>query len=236
MMNAVMVNLTDAPINAYTWTWGAIAIYAFTLKSFLSYKRTKNPLARIYIWLGLTFGTGLLFYGLPGLITQNPHILRITYFTADGFVQLALQFGVWLLWFIGMRVHISLKYLLSCTVPISVATMIIEVLTSHVSVSHSPHLIVYTDKFPVLVLKSILYVVVALPIAYFLLKQVPNQANTRAKFQSFIAGMIFIIVCIAATSNNIFDKGSDTVQSSTELAIFFTIFLLAQLPRRFTRR
>jgi hypothetical protein len=236
MMNAIMVSLTNAPINAYTWTWGAIAIYAFSIKSFATYRRTKNPLARIYTYLGLSFATGLLLYGLPGIITRDPHILRITYFCADGFVQLSLQFGIWLLWFIGMHARISLRYLLACTIPISLATMIIEVLTSTVRVSQSPHLIIYSDKFPVLVLKSIMYIVVALPLAYFLLKQVPNQLTTRAKIQSFIAGTIFIIVCVAATSNNIFDKGSDTIQSSRDLAIFFTIFLLVQLPRRMHRR
>lgn len=231
MMNAVMANLTDAPINAYTWTLGAIAIYAFTLKSFLSYKLTKNPVARIYIWLGLTFATGLLFFGLPGIFTLNTHILKITYFTADGFVQLSLQFGIWLQWFIGMRAHIKLKYLLAFTIPISLAILIIEVLTSQVRVSNSHNLIIYTDKFPVLLLKSIMYVIVAFPIAYFLLKQVPNQLSLRAKFQSFISGLIFIIVSVAATTDNIFDKGSDTVQSSIELAIFFAVFLIAQLPR-----
>jgi hypothetical protein len=228
-----MVNFTSAPLNAYTWTLGAIAVYAFSTKSILSYRRTKNPLAHIYSWLGFTFATGMLFYGLPGLITQNPHTIRYTYFLADIFVQLSLQFGIWLLWFIGMRVYISLKYLLALTVPLSIAIMIIEVLTSKVTISASPHLIIYTDMFIVLVLKSIIYILVALPLAYFLLKQVPNQATWRAKFQSFIAGMIFITVCLAATSNNIFDKGSDTVQSSMDLAIFFTIFLLAQLPRPF---
>ena len=230
-----MTHITGAPINAYTWTLGGISIYAFTIKSYLNYQRSKNPLARIYTLLGLTFATGLLMYGLPALITQNAHLLRYTYFSADAFVQVALQLGIWLLWFIGLRIHFSLKYMLALTIPISVATMVIEVLTSKVYVSQSPHLVIYTDKFPVLLLKSILYIIVAFPLAYFLLKQVPNQTNLRAKFQSFISGIIFIIISVAATSNNIFDKGSDTVQSSTDLAIFFAIFLLAQLPRRVKR-
>lgn len=235
MMKAAMSHITGAPINAYTWTLGGIAIYAFTLKSYLSYRRGKNPLARIYTYLGLAFATGLLLYGLPGIITQNAHILRYTYFAADACVYIALQFGIWLLWFIGLRVYARLKYLLAITVPIAVASMVIEVMTSHVRVSQSPHLIIYSDTFPVSLLKSIMYIGVAFPLAYYLLKQVPNQVTMRAKFQSFISGMIFIIVSVAATSNNIFDKGSDTVQSSTELAIFFVIFLLAQLPRTLTR-
>ena len=231
MMNVIMVTFTSSPFNAYTWTWGGIAVYAFMIKSILSYRRTRNPIARIYIWLGLTFGTGLLFYGLPGLLTDNISILHYTYFVADIGVQLSLQFAVWLMWFLGMRLYVSLKYLLAVSLSLSFAIMIIEVMTSKVSISQSPHLIVYQDKLPVLILKSIIYVLVALPVGYFLLRQVPNQATAKAKIQSFISGLLFIIVCLAATSNNIFDKGSDTISSSTDLAIFFAVFLLAQLPR-----
>jgi hypothetical protein len=65
---------------------------------------------------------------------------------------------------------------------------------------------------------------------------VPHQTTLSSKLKSLVAGLMFIIVCIAAVSNNIFDKGSDTVQSATELAIFFTIFLVVQLSRRASRR
>lgn len=231
MMNAVMVNLDSAPLNAYTWTWGAIAVYAFTIRSYISYRRTKNPLAKIYTFVGLSFAMGLLFYGFPGLFTQSPHILNVTYFMADLFVQIALQFAVWLLWFIGLRVYLNLKYLLAITIPLSTVIMVLHVMTSQVSLSLSQNLIIYTDKFPVLLLKSIIYILVPLPLAFFLIKQVPNQSSARAKFQSLIAGAIFIAVMAASVSNNIFDKGSDTRGSCLSLAVFFTIFFLAQLPR-----
>lgn len=235
MMNTIMVTLSSPPINAVTWTWGAIAIYAFTLKSLRSYRQTKGPLARIYVWLGFAFGTGLLFFGLPGFFTQNPHVLRFTYFLADLFVQIALQFATWLVWSIGMRVYTPLRYMLAVTIPLSIAILVTEmteILTKiDVSVSQSPHLIIYTNQFLALLLKSIIYVLVALPLAFFLLKQVPNQVSRRAKFQSFLGGTLAICVGVAATSNNIFDKGSDTKQSSLSLAVFFTIFLLAQIPR-----
>jgi len=227
-----MVTLTSAPINALTWTWGAISLYAFVFRSFFNYKRTKNPLARIYTWLSLVFGTGLLFFGLPGLLTQNPHILRYTYFTADGFMQLSMQLGVWLIWFLGLRTYVKLRYLLAITIPFSLVSLTTEVLTSNVTVSRSPHLIVYTDHFPVLLMKSIIYLAVAMPIGFFLLRQVPNQTSVSAKLKSLVAGLMFIIVALAAVSNNIFDKGSDTVQSATDLAVFFTVFLLAQLLGR----
>jgi hypothetical protein len=230
-----MVTLSSAPINALTWTWGAISLYVFVFKSFFTYKRTKNPLARIYTWLSLIFGTGLLFFGLPGLLTQNPHILHYTYFVADGFIQLSMQLGIWLIWFLGLRTYVKLRYLLAMSVPFSLVLLTTEVLTSNVTLSKSPNLIVYTDHFPVLLMKSIIYIAVAIPIGFFLLRQVPHQTTLSSKLKSLVAGLMFIIVCIAAVSNNIFDKGSDTVQSATELAIFFTIFLLAQLSRRASR-
>ncbi len=230
-MIQVMANLSDAPINAYTWTWGAIAVYAFTIKSISSYRRTKNPIARKYSLLGFWFATGMLFYGLPGFFTSDTDVLKHTYFFADVCIQISIQFGFWLSWFIGLRPYIKLKYLLGLTIPLSVLTLIIEFSTSMANVSQNPHLLQYTDAESVLILKSIMYLLVAVPLSFFLLKQVPNQNSISTKFQSLVSGLIPIIVTIAAVSNNIFDKGSDTAQSSVELAIFFTVFFIAQLPR-----
>jgi len=226
-----MVNLTSAPLNAYSWTWGAIAIYGFMVKSIASYRRTRNPLAKIYAYVGLSFGTGLLFFGLPGFFTQNVHVLKDTYFLADLSVQISLQFAAWMLSFIGMKSFLKLKYMLAVTIPLSVVIMILKITSSHVSISHAQNLIVYTDQPILLILKSVIYILIAMPIAVLLIRQVPNQATLRAKFQSFIAGIIYAAVCIAAVSNNLFDKGSDTRDSSLSLIVVFTIFLLAQLPR-----
>lgn len=219
------------PINAITWSVGAATLYAFSFRSWRTYRRTKNPLARMYSLISLAFGTGLFFFGAPGLLTQNPHILRYTYFSADFFVQLSLQIGVWILWFLGLRNAVALGYLYFLTIPFSLVLLTWEVLTSHVSVSQTPYLIIYSDHLPVLILKSVIYVTVAMPIGYFLIRQAPLQATWRAKVKSLASGMFFIAVCLAATSNNIFDKGSDTPGSARTLLVVFIVFLLAQLPR-----
>jgi len=223
--------MINVPINSVTWTLGAVALYMFSFNSWRAYRRTKNLLAQMYYILGLSFGTALFFFGVPGLFTANTHVLLYTYFSADFFVQVSMQVQVWLLWFIGMRNRIRLQYLFAFTVPLSILSLTVEVLTSHVSVSLSPHLVVYNDKPLVLILKSIIYVSIAIPLGYFFLRQVPSQTTRRAKIKSLAAGLFFIVVCLAATSNNIFDKGSDTVSSAITVMIFFFIFLLVQLPR-----
>lgn len=228
MLITVMIHL---PINAIAWSVGALTLYTFSIRSWRTYKRTQNPLAQMYSLISLTFGTALFFFGVPGLLTRDAHILLYTYFAADFFVQVTMQVGVWVLWFLGLRNSIFLRYLYLLTIPFSLVLLTWEVLTSHVSVSQSPYLIVYADKPPVLILKSIIYVAVALPIGYFLLRQVPKQVTWRAKLKSFTSGMIFIAVCLVATSNNIFDKGSDTPDSARTVLIVFIIFLLAQMPR-----
>src|SRR5665213_996105 len=145
------------PINAVAWSLGTVALYAFSFRSWRSYSQTKNPLAQMYYILGTTFGTAMLFFGVPGLLTQDTHILRYTYFTADFLVQISMQVQVWLLWFLGLRNRVRLRTLLVCALPFSILSITTEVLTSNVTVSQSPYLIVYTDKTPVLVLKSIIY-------------------------------------------------------------------------------
>lgn len=219
------------PINAVAWSIGALAMYTFAFKSWISYRYTRNPLAQMYCVLGAAFGTALFFFGVPGLFTQDAHILRYTYFFADLFAQVTMQAGFWLLWFLGLRNHIRLDYLYLITIPFSAVLMTLQALTSNVAVSQSPYLIVYTDKPAVLILKSIIYVAVSLPIGYFFLRQVPRQTTLKAKVKTMMAGLTFIVICLAATSNNIFDKGSDTPESATIVSIFFVIFLLSQLLR-----
>lgn len=223
--------MTQVPINAITWSLGALALYTFAFKSWRSYRRTRNPLGRMYYVLGLAFGTALFFFGVPGLFTQDPAILRYTYFAADFFVQVSMQVQVWLLWFLAFRNHVRLRSLLLVTVPFSAILLTSEVLMSHVSISQSPYLVVYADQPLTLILKSIIYMSIAMPLGYFLIRQVPNQTTLQAKAKTFIGGMTFIVVGLAATSNNVFDKGSDTAQSATIVAVFFVVFFLIQLLR-----
>lgn len=223
--------MIHVPINAVSWTIGALSCSMFSLKSWRSYKLTRNPLARMYCILGVVFGTALFFFGTPGLFTQDPHILRYTYFFADLFVQITLQVALWMLWFLGLRGRVRLDYLYLVSIPFSAVLLTLQAMTSQVAVSTEPYLLMYTDKPPVLALKSIIYMAIALPIGYFLLRQVPKQVSLKSKIKSFMAGMTYIVICLAATTNNLFDQGSDTVGSATVVAIFFTVFFFAQLPR-----
>lgn len=185
----------------------------------------------MYYVLGLTFGTALFFFGVPGLITQDLNVIRITYFLADLFVQISMQVQVWILWFLGLRNRVRLDYLYLVTIPFSTLLMTMQALTSHVSISQSPYIINYIDKPAVLILKSIIYMCVSMPIGYFLIREAPKQVTLPAKLKTLIGGMTFVIVSLAATSNNIFDKGSDTQQSATVLGVFFFVLLLTQLLR-----
>lgn len=224
------------PVNAIAWSLGSLSSYVFTFKSWRSYRVTRNPLGRMYCVLGLTFGTALFFFGVPGLFTRDVHILRVTYFLADLFVQISMQVQLWLLWFLGLRNRVRLVYLYLISIPFSAVLMTLQAMTSHVSVSQSPYLIVCTDQTAVLVLKSIIYVVIALPVGYFFVRQAPHQVTLPTKIKTFLTGATFITVCLAATANNIFDKGSDTAGSAAVISLFFIIFLLVELLRPSGRR
>jgi hypothetical protein len=222
---------TGHPINSIAWSVGSLALYVFAFRSWRSYRITRNPLARMYTFLGLTFGSALFFFGVPGLFTENTRLLRYSYFFADLFVQISMQVQVWLLWFLGLQRRVRLDYLYLVTIPFSAVLMTLQALMSHVEISRTPHLVVYTDKPIVLVLKSIIYMAVALPIGYFLLRQAPRQTSFRSRAKSFVAGMTFIVICLAAVSNNIFDRGSDTPESAAVVLSLFIIFTIVQLLR-----
>ncbi len=142
-----------------------------------------------------------------------------------------MQVQVWLLWFLGLRSYVRLDYLYLVTIPFSAVLMTLQALTSQVTVDRSPYIIAYTDQMPVLILKSIIYVAIAMPIGYFLIRQVPKQTSFKSKLKSFVAGMTFIVICMAATSNNIFDKGNDTPDSIAVVFTFFIVFVIVQLLR-----
>ncbi len=224
--------MLHTPLNAFTWTLGCLAMYTFAFKGLRTYRVTKNPLALIYIWITTTLGIAFAFFGVPALLTDSAHILKYTYFFADLFVQISMQAMAWLLWFIGLRNYIQLKVLLLFTAVFSLSLMVLQLLTSHAAVSQSAHLVVYSDQLPVLIMKSLIYVAIAWPLGYFFIRQAFTQTSSRAKAKSLVSGLIFILVSLAATSNNIFDKGSDTVESTILVAVFFGIFLItAALPR-----
>lgn len=224
--------MLDGPINAYTWTLGCVAMAVFAFKSWHLYGLTKNPLAIMYTTVTVTLGVAFFFFGVPPFLTNNDAILKYTYFMADLWVQIAMQAMAWLLWFIGLRMVIGLRPLISVTATFSAVLLTLQLLSSQASVSQSPHLVVYADHMPVLIMKSVIYIVIAWPIGYFLIRQAFRQPNTRAILKSLTTGLIFILVSVAATMNNIFDKGSDTVTSTSIVAIFFGLFLLvASLPR-----
>jgi hypothetical protein len=220
------------PLNGFTWSLGSVASWQFAIKALFSYRSNHNPLAGIYGLLGVSLGMALFFFGVPALVTNNVHMLKYTYFLADLFVQVTIQVEVWLLWFIGLRAHINLRNLLAVTVPFSIVLLSAELLTSFVTISTKPNLVIYTDKPLVLVLKSIIYMAIALPIGYFFLRQIPKQPYFLAKAKTLFSGLIFIILSSAATSNNILDKGSDTVSSATILGVFFALFLIVNLLPR----
>ncbi len=217
------------PWNAFTWTLGSFTMYTSAFKSWRTYNRNKNPLAIIYFWITFTLGVAFFFFGVPALLSNHTQLLKYTYFLADVFVQCSMQAMAWLVWFIGLRKVIRLRVLLISTSLFSLGLLGTQLLTSEVSLSQNPHLVVYTDHFSVLLMKSVIYLAVALPLGYFILRQVPTQPTRRAQAKSFLNGLIFIVVSLAATYNNIFDKGSDTTTSTTILALIFAAFLAVSL-------
>ena len=227
----------NVPINAITWTIGAIAYYAYAARSWASYHAAKNPLAHIYFWMTLIFGTAFLLFGAPALLFIDPLRLRVTYVLADVFVQAGMQTQVWLMWFIRFRNRFRLRHMLALSMTFSAILLIIEAATSTVSIQASPYLVIYADKPIVLILKSIIYLSVAMPLGYFFVRQAPAQPSLRGRLLSLLTGFIFLGVGLSATSNNIFDRGSDTLSSALVTGgIFVVTFILCAFPRRWFKR
>ena len=224
------------PINAITWTIGSVPTTRFGIKALVSSKQSRSPFSNKYGYMAILLGLAFFLLGVPALFTRNTDILKATSFLADISIQTGMQILVWMVWFIGARKYFKLMQLLSITITYSIILLMLELFTSYVKVSTHPNLVLYIDRPIVLALKSFIYLVLALPLGYFFLTQVPKAVGIISKLKAIMTSLVFIIVSVAAASNNIFDKGADTVSSSTTLAIFFTIFLfISFLPSTATR-
>ena len=218
-----------APINAYTWTFGAIPIIILCYRGLKSYRQAGNPLSLMYVIIAFTVSLGFLLIGIPPFFTSKSSILIITYYLATIVFLLSLQAQTWLLWFIGLRKYISLKKLLLASGIFALVILGLQIGTSHAIVEYNPHLVQYTDAPDVLIFKSAFYILIAVPISYFFINQARVQKEWLVKSKSLITAAVFLTVCAAAVSTNILYKGGDSVSSSRIIDIVFTIILLGSI-------
>lgn len=215
--------------NGVPWTIASVLVYRFGIKGYRSYRKSKNPLSKIYGFLGLTLGTSLFFYGVPILITINADIIKYTYFIGDLFAQIAMQINIWLLWFIVFRYRVRLRNILIFSVPYSVILLAIQLKTSYITYSYNPLIVGYNDHTSLIILKSIIYIGVAWPLGFFFLHQLPSQPDLLTKFKSLIIGGMFILISGIATYQEITDKGADTYNSALFSLVIFLVFLAGSL-------
>lgn len=221
------------PYNSIAWLLGAFAVFTFGFRSLLAYRETGNQVAKIYFGMTMAFGLGFFTYGILGLYTINPNKILVSYVLGDLGVQIGIQFQVWLLWFIGLRNRLRLRYLLIASSSFSAILMILEAFTSKVSINQSPLLFISTDIPLVLVMKCILYMGVSWPLGYFFLTQSRMQPTVRARITSISTGLLFLIVSIAAVVNSITSGGSDSYESALiDAGIFIVFWVVNLIPRK----
>ena len=213
------------PINGIAWTLGSVVIGLFGYKSWRSYQVTKNPLGPIYAYIGLVFGISFGFFGVPPLFTKDIHTLTHTYFAADICAQIGMLGQARLLWFVGLRHRLPWKAVAIPTLALSTTIIWFEVHTSSVAIDASQNLVLYKDHLLVNVLKSLIYFVIAYPIAYFFIRQGLRRSTLKARTNSIAAGAVFFLIASASIENALFSGGADTRQTAQQNIIVFAIFL-----------
>lgn len=201
-------------------------MWLFAYKSYLHYRSSHNPMANINVYFGLALGVGLFWYGVPVIFTRDPNILLITYYLTTFFVQLSLLIVIWFVWFAILRNKIRLRMLMIPAILIVAAIMVLEVMTSGVTVDSSAIPVQYIDIFTVAVLKSIMYIGVGFSIGGFYLVQGAKQAQMRAKFRLVMFGLVFILISGATAWSSLVEHGRDTVAGSYVDIVMFIFFLL----------
>ncbi|MEO7617344.1 MAG: hypothetical protein ABIS59_00720 [Candidatus Saccharibacteria bacterium] len=223
----------EIPYNSYSWFLGFIALFAFSLRSLAAYNETGNQVAKIYSRMSMAFAFGFLFFAIPMALTLDPAVLTHYYPLSEIPVQIAVQLEIWLLWFIGLRSKIHLRYLLMVSIPLSIIIIGTEIATSHFVVTQNPLIATSVDILFVSFLKSLLYIMISWPLGFFFIAQAKLQPTLRAKITSVMTGLVFLIVSLGAVASSFTSGGGDTYSSTVIDGILFVMFSVVNLmPRR----
>ena len=224
--------VSPIPYNAYSWTLGWIVITLFAYKSYKNYQRTKNPLAKIYAYIGIMFGTSFFFFGVPNALTNNPNTLLHTYWTADILAQLGMLAQARLLWFIGFRGRVRWVFVAIPTVCLSATILWFEIhgQPSHIVVDTGARLVRYIDAPITNYLKSLIYTIIAYPIGYFFIRQGFRSGTSKARATSIAAGLVFVFIASSSIQNALITKGSDNkVSVIVNTCVFITFQLVSSI-------
>ncbi len=221
----------NPPINAYTWTIGALGMFVYVIKSLLSYRKTHNPLGLIYASIGVGLGLGFLCFGVMGFFSTDTTVLLKADQLGELFIQIGMIGEAWLLWYIALRGRIRFLYILIPTLIMNIAIV--------VTVFHYTQLVVVNNVMvsidaPITsLLKTIIYIVIPWPTGYILIKQGLAQSTFIAKARLVSIGLAYFFVTIYAIISNWTTHGGDSPTGSVIALVFFSIFLIVTLwPRR----
>jgi hypothetical protein len=167
------------PYNSFSWFLGFVGLFLFSLRSLAAYKETGNQVAKIYSRMSMAFALGFLFFAIPMALTLDPAVLTKYYTLSEIPVQIAVQLEIWLLWFIGLRNKIHLRYLLLVSIVLSIIIIGTEIGTSHFVITQNPLIATSVDILFVSFLKSILYIMISWPLGFFFIAQAKLQKSPQ---------------------------------------------------------
>lgn len=215
--------VANPPINAIAYSFGALTMFIYAIRGFYSYRQTHNPLAQIYVSVGLTLGLSFFWWGIPPLFSTNPHLLIYGQYLADSFLQLCFVAMARLLWFFGFRDHLKFRYLAIPIILWGIPLVASDILYSTVTIIGD--IAAYHDAFITLVLKSIIYIAVPWPVGYFYMKQGLKQPELLNRLKLISMGLVYVLISAFAVLDNL-NGGADTQADSIGRIVIFALFLL----------
>lgn len=221
-------NLVLSPLASCLFGLAAIIL---GVKSYDSYRLTRNPLGLSSMVFGVALGAALIIIGLPFLLTSHEGILLAADYLAVIGIQIACIALVHLLWFSVLRNVVRFRYLVIGLVVWGLAILASDVATLSI-VSREGEL-TYQSSALSLWLKASLYVVVGWPLAAFYMRQALRQAGMVTKLK---LGGLSLVVFLASTSavlENITSSGQASHDGAiARLTLAIATLLFALWPRQ----
>lgn len=225
-----MVIVHPIPLNAIAWSLGVPGGAIFTYKTARIYVNQRNPLAGLY---SIVFGLLMLsfcFFGFPGWFTHDTKALTLAYYFADFFLLASFIAQAYLLWFVGLKTRINKWAILGPTILLITTIFVLDLMGSRSF--YQPNLILNVDPTLSLGLKTILYLIIPWPLAYFIIRIGTQQTSAAAQAKSIIIGLAYFALSTGSVFSNIFDNGADTISSSSiNIVCFIIFFIITAWPR-----
>lgn len=226
-----MVQLSEVPLNSYTWLAGSVACMMLFYRSYANYRISKNELSKYLAWFGILMGAGQATLSLPGFFTTDIDTLHSAYLIGEALIYSSAVAQAAVLWCLLLRARVPI---FAVTLPVAIVgalSWFYAIPRSTLEISDN--FINYRDPLLSTIVVGVILVGLFLPVGIYFLRSASQQSHTKAILTSLTLGLVYIGVGIFTGGIELVAGQVITPKSAVfDLAFFVVMAAILLWPRR----